>query len=163
MITHNSSVQFSSVAQSCPTLGNPMDCSTSGFPVHHRLPELAQTHVYRIGDALQPSHPLLSPSSPTFNLSQHQDLFQWVSSLHQVAKVTFSKYKRVHTTSKLDALQWLLFLLRLHSQLFFSGQQCGTAWWALCLHLQTLLLTTHLCPICYFHAGFQFLMLINSF
>ena len=64
-----------------------MDCSTSGFPVHHQLPELAQTHVYRVGDVLQPSHPLLSPSSPTFNLFQHQDLFQWVSSLHQVAKV----------------------------------------------------------------------------
>ena len=67
--------QFSSVAQSCPTLCNPMDCSTPGFPVHHQLLELAQTHVYRVDDAIQPSHPLSSPS-PTYNLSQHQGLFK---------------------------------------------------------------------------------------
>ena len=71
-----SSVQFSSVAQSCPTLGDPMNCSTSGLPVNHQLPELAQTHVHRIGDAIQPSHPLLFPSPPTFDLSQHQGLFK---------------------------------------------------------------------------------------
>ena len=65
----------------------PMYCSTPGFPVHHQLPELAQTHVHWVGDAIQPSHPLSSPSPPTFNLSQHQGLFQWVSSSHQVAKV----------------------------------------------------------------------------
>ena len=64
-----------------------MDCSMPGFPVHHQLPEPAQTHVYCISDAIQPSHPLLSPSPPAFNLSQHQGLFQWVSSLNQVAKV----------------------------------------------------------------------------
>ena len=64
-----------------------MDCSTPGFPVHHQLPELAQTHVHRVGDAIQSSHPLLSPFPPAFNLSQHQHLFQGVSSLHQVAKV----------------------------------------------------------------------------
>ena len=58
-----------------------------GLPVHHQLPELAQTHVHRVGDAIQPSHPLSSPSPPAFNLSQHQSLFQWVSSLHQVAKI----------------------------------------------------------------------------
>ena len=63
-----------------------MDCSTPGFPVHHQLPELAQTHVHWVGDTILPSHPLLSPS-PAFNLSQHQGLFQWISSLHQVAKV----------------------------------------------------------------------------
>ena len=63
-----------------------MDCSTPGFPVHHQLPELAQTHVHRVGDAIQPSHPLLSPSPPAFNLSHHQGLFQGVSS-NQVAKV----------------------------------------------------------------------------
>ena len=67
--------QFSSVAQSCPTLYNPMDCSTPGFPVHHQLPKPTQTHVHCIGDAIQPSIPLLSPSPPTFNLSQHQGLF----------------------------------------------------------------------------------------
>ena len=69
-------VQFSSVAQSCPTLCDPMDCSTPGLPVHHQLPELAQTHVHRVSDTIQPSHPLSSPSSPTFNLFQHQGLFK---------------------------------------------------------------------------------------
>ena len=64
-----------------------MDCSTPGLPVHHQLPELTQTHVHRVGEAIQPAHPLLPPSPPTFNLSQHQGLFQLVSSLHQVAKV----------------------------------------------------------------------------
>ena len=64
-----------------------MDCTTPGFPVHHQLPELTQTHVYRVGDAIQPAHPLLPPSPPAFNLSQHQGLFRLVSSLHQVAKV----------------------------------------------------------------------------
>ena len=64
-----------------------MDCSTSGFPVHHQLLELAQTHVHRVGDAIQPSHPLSSPSPPAFNLAQHQGLFQWIRSLNQVAKV----------------------------------------------------------------------------
>ena len=65
----------------------PTDCSTPGFPVHHQLPELAQTHVHWVGDAIQPSQPLLSTSPPAFNLSQHQGLLQWVSSSHQVAKV----------------------------------------------------------------------------
>ena len=80
-------VQFSSVAQSCPTLCNPRDCSTPGLAVYQQLPEFTQTHVHWVGDAIQPSHPLSSPSLPAFNLSQHQGLFQWVSSLHQVAKV----------------------------------------------------------------------------
>ena len=71
--------QFSLVTQSCPTLCNPMDCSTPGFPVHHQLPELAETHVHRIGDAIQPSHPL-SPPSPAFSLSQQQCLFQFFAS-----------------------------------------------------------------------------------
>ena len=65
----------------------PKDCSKPGFPVHHQLPELAQTHVHRVSDAIQPSHPLSSPSPSAFNRSQHQGLFQWVISLHQVAKV----------------------------------------------------------------------------
>ena len=84
---HFSSIQFSSVTQLCLTLCDPMDCSTPGFPVHHQLLELAQTHVHRVGDAIQLSHPLSSPSSPAFTLSQHQGLFQWVSSSHQVARV----------------------------------------------------------------------------
>ena len=79
--------QFNSVAQSCPILCDPMDCSTPGLPVHHQPPEPTQTHVHRVGDAIQPSHPLSSPSPPAFNLSQHQGLFQWVNSSHQVAKV----------------------------------------------------------------------------
>ena len=70
-----------------PTLFDPMDCSTPGLPVHHQLPAFTQTHVHRVGDAIQPSHPLSSPSPPAFNLSQHQGLFKWVSSSHQVAKL----------------------------------------------------------------------------
>ena len=81
------SIQFSSLAQSCPTLWDPMDCSMPGLPVHHQLPELAQTQVHQAGDAIQPSHPVLSPSPPALNLSHHQGLFQGVSSSHQVAKV----------------------------------------------------------------------------
>ena len=77
--------QFSSVAQSCLTLCNPVDCSTPGLPVHHQLPEFTQTHVHWVGDAIQLSHPLSSPSA-AINLPQHQGLFKWVRSLHQVAK-----------------------------------------------------------------------------
>ena len=77
----------SSAAQSCPTLCKSMDCRTPSLPVHHQLPEFTETHVHWIGDVIQPSHPLSSPSPPSFNLSQHQGLFQWISSSHQVAKV----------------------------------------------------------------------------
>ena len=77
--------QFSSVPQSCVTLWDPMACSTPGFP-HHQHLELAQTHFHQVGDAIQPSHPLSSPSLPAFSLSQDQGLFKWVSSSHQVAK-----------------------------------------------------------------------------
>ena len=80
-------VQFSLVAQSCPTLCNPMDHSTPGLPVHHQLPEFTKTHVHWVSDAIWPSHPLLSPFPPAFNLSQHQDLFQGGGSSYQVAKV----------------------------------------------------------------------------
>ena len=76
-----------SVTQLCPTLCDPVDYSTPGFPVLQYLPELAQTHVHWDSDAIQPTHPLPSPSPPGFNLPQHQDLFKWVSSSHQVAKV----------------------------------------------------------------------------
>ena len=82
-----SSAQFSSVAQSCPTLCDPMNHSMPGLPVHHQLPEITQTHVHRVSDAIQPSHPLSSPSPPVPNPSQHQSLLQWVSSSHEVAKV----------------------------------------------------------------------------
>ena len=81
------SVQLISVAQSFPTLCNPMNRSTPGLPVHHQLPESTQTHVHPVSDAIQPSHPLSSPSPLALNPSQHQGLFKWVSSSHQVAKV----------------------------------------------------------------------------
>ena len=81
------SVQFSSVTQLCPTLCDPMKHSTPGLPVHHQLPEFTQAHVHHVGDAIQPSHPLLSPSPTAPNPSQHQSLFQWVNSSHEVAKV----------------------------------------------------------------------------
>ena len=81
------SVQSSSVTQSCPTLCDPMNCSMPGLPVHHQLLEFTQTHVHWVSDAVQPSHPLLSPSPPIPNSSQHHGLFQWVNSSHEVAKV----------------------------------------------------------------------------
>ena len=81
------SVQFSSVAQLYPTLCDPMNCSTPGLPVHHQLPEFTQTYVHQVGDAIQPSHPLPSPFPPPPNPSQHEGLFQWVNSSHEVAKV----------------------------------------------------------------------------
>ena len=81
------SVQFSSVTHSCPTLCDPMNRSTTALPVHRQLLESTQTHVRWFSDAIQSSHPLSSSSPPAFNLSQHQGLFKWVSSSHQVAKV----------------------------------------------------------------------------
>ena len=80
------SVQFSSVSQSCPTLRDPLNHSTPGLPVHHQLPEFTQTHAHQVSDAIPPSHPLSSPSPPAPNPSQHQSLFQWVNSSHEVAK-----------------------------------------------------------------------------
>ena len=80
-------VEFSSVNHSCSTLYDPMNCSMPGLPVHHQLPEFTQTHVHMVGDTIQPSHPLSSPSPPAPNPSQHQGLFQWVNSSREVAKV----------------------------------------------------------------------------
>ena len=85
-----SSIQFISVCQLYPTLCDPMDWSTPGFPVHHQLLEFTQTHVHQVCDDIQPSHLLSSPFPPAFNLSWHQSLFQWVSSSHQVAKIGVS-------------------------------------------------------------------------
>ena len=82
-VLFSQSLQFLNRVRLC----DPMNCSTSGFPVHHQLSELAQTHVYQVGDAIQPSHPLSSSSPPALKLSKHQGLFKWVNSLHQVAKV----------------------------------------------------------------------------
>ena len=91
--------QFSSVAQLCPTLCNPMNYSTPGLPVHHELSESTQTHIHWVSDAIQPSHPLSSPSPPALNLSQHQGLFQWINSSHEVAKVL--EFQLQH-----QSLQW---------------------------------------------------------
>ena len=94
------SVQFSLVDQLCLTLCNPIDCSTPGYPVHHKLLELAQTHVHRVSDAIWPPHPLSFSSPPAFNFSQHQGLFEWISSSHQVAKVL--EFQLQHQSS-----QWI--------------------------------------------------------
>ena len=91
-------LQFSSVAQLCPTFCNPMNCSTPRLPVHHQLPEFTQTQVHRVRDAIQPSHPRLSPSPPAPDPSQHQSLFQWVNSSHEVAEVL--EFQLQHLPSK---------------------------------------------------------------
>ena len=93
-----SSVQFSSVTQLCLILCDPTSCSTPGLPVRRQLPEFTQTHVHWVGECIQPSHPLSAPSPHAFNLSQHQGLFQWVSSSHQVAKVL--EFQRQHQSFK---------------------------------------------------------------
>ena len=100
----NLMVQFSSVAQSCLTLCDPTDHSTPGLPVHHQPQEFTQTHVYRVGDVIQPLHLLSSPSPPALNLSQHQGLFKWVSSSHQVAKVLECQlqHQSFHWTPRTD-------------------------------------------------------------
>ena len=102
----SASVQFSSVTQSCLTLCDPMDCSTPGHPVHHQLPEFTKTHVHWIGGAIQSSHLLSSPSPSTFNLSQHQGLFQWISSSHQVAKVMVFSFSICPEYSLEELIHW---------------------------------------------------------
>ena len=99
--------QFSSVAQSCLTLCDPMNCSTPGLPVHHQLPEFTQIQVHQVSDAIQPSHPLSSPSPPAPNPSQHQSLFQWVNSSHEVAKVLESQLQHhsFQRNARVDLLQ----------------------------------------------------------
>ena len=98
----NGSVQFSSVAQSCPTLCDPMNRSTPGLPVHHQLPEFTQTHVHRVSDAIQPSYPLSSPSPPAPNPSQHQSLFQWVNSRMRWAKYWSFSFSIIPSKERLD-------------------------------------------------------------
>ena len=102
--------------QSCPTLCNSMNRSTPGLPVHHQLPEFTQTHVHRVGDAIQPSHPLSSPSPPAPSPSQHQGLFQWVSSSNKVAKVL--EFQLQH-----QSFQWTLRTDLLQDGLI--GSPCG--------------------------------------
>ena len=102
LIFHNFNL-FSSV-QSCPTFCYHKDCSTPGLPVHQKLPEPTQIHVHCIGEAIQPSHPLSSPSSPAFNLSQHQGLSKWVSSLHQVAKILSFSFSIISPSNEYSGL-----------------------------------------------------------
>ena len=106
----------SSVAQSCPTLCDPMNRSTPGLPVHHKLPEFIQTHAHQVGDAIQPSHPLLSPSPPTPNPSQHQGLFR-VNCSHEVAKVL--EFQLQH-----QSLQWTPELLLSKLAIEFKAEVC---------------------------------------
>ena len=107
-------VQFGSVKSlSRVRLCDPMDCSTPGFPVHHQLWQLAQTHVHRVGDAIQPAHPLSSPSPPAFSLAQHQGLFQWVSSSNQVAKVLELQFQH-------PSFQWVFRVDFLEDELVWS-------------------------------------------
>ena len=102
-----SSVQFSSVTQSCLTLCDPMNCSTPGLPVHHQLLEFTETHVHLVSDAIQPSHPLSSPSPPAPIPSQHHSLFQWANSSHEVAKVLEFQlqYHSLQRNPRVDLLQ----------------------------------------------------------
>ena len=108
MYVHIQSVQFSSVTQLCLTLCDPMNRSTPGLPVHHQLLEFTQTHFHRVGDAIQPSHPLLSPSPPAPNPSQHQGLFQWVNSAwgSQSIGVSASASALRMNTQDLSPLGW---------------------------------------------------------
>ena len=127
--TFFSSVQFSSVAQSCPTLCNPMNHSTPGLPVHHQLPESTQTHVHWFGAAIQLSHPLSSSSPPALNLSQHQGLFKWVSSSHHVHRVLEFQlqYRSIQWTLKdwspLGWTGWISWQSKGLSTVFFNTVQ----------------------------------------
>ena len=122
--------QIRSVAQSCPTLCDPMNRSTPGLPVHHQLPEFTQAHVHWVGDAIQPSHPLSSPSPPAFSSSQHQGLFQWVSSLHQVAK-GLASIESVMPSSHLILCRSLLLLPPIPSSIrVFSNESTLCMRWA---------------------------------
>ena len=106
-----------SFAQLCLTVSDPINYSMPGFPVLHYLPELAQTHVHRVGDAIQPSHPLLFPSPPAFNLTQHQGLFQRVSSSHQVAKVLKLQHQSFQWIFRVDFIyDWLFGMTSLQSK-----------------------------------------------
>ena len=127
-------IQFSSVTQSCLTFCDPMECSMAGFPVYHQLLELAQTYVHRVGDTIQPSHPLSSPS-PIFNLSQDRGLFQWVSPSHQVAKVLelqlqhqfFKEYSGL-TSFRMDWLDLLAVAGTLKSFLQHRSSKVSILW-----------------------------------
>ena len=124
----NRSVQFSSGAQSCLTLCKHMNHSTPGLPVHHQLLEFTQTHVHRVGDAIQPSHPLSSPAHPAPNPSQHQGLFQWVNSSHEVAKVLEFKLQHQSFTFRMDWLDLLAVQGTLKSLLQHHSSKVSLLW-----------------------------------
>ena len=119
--------RFSSVAQSCPILCDSMDCSMPGFPVWYQLPEFPPTHVHWIGGAIQPPHPLLSPSPPAFTLSQHQGLLQWVSSSHQVAKV-LELQQYLYSTVQITLFLWSVCHLFFNNTLFWLLQLYRESW-----------------------------------
>ena len=116
-------VQFSSVTQLCPTLCDPMNCSTPGLHVHHQLWEFIQTHVHWVSDSIQLFYPLSSPSPHAFNLSQHQGLFKWVSSSHQVPKILKFQLQlpmNIQEWFPLGWTGWISLLSQGHSRLFFN-------------------------------------------
>jgi len=124
-ILHFSSVQFSSVAQSCPTLCDPINCSTPGLPVHHQLPEFTQTHVHRVSDAIQPSHPLSSPFPPTPNPSQHQSfpmsqLFTWGGQSTGVSALASFLPKNTQGWSPSEWTGWISLQSKGLSRVFFN-------------------------------------------
>ena len=128
-------VQFSCLL--CLTLCDPTDCSTSVLPVYHQHPELAQTHINWVGNDIQPSHPMLSLSSPTFNLSQHHGLFQWVSSLHQVVKVLELQLQHQPSSEysglisfRIDWLDLLTFQRILKSLLWHHISKASVLWYS---------------------------------
>ena len=127
--------QFNSVPQLHLALCDPMDCSTAGLPVHHQLSELTQTHVHPVSDAIQPYHPVSSPSLPAFNLSQHQGLFQWGSSLHQVAKYWSFSFSISHSSEhsglisfRMDWLDLLIVQGTLKSLLQHHSSKASILW-----------------------------------
>ena len=146
-------VQFISVAQSCLTHWDCMDCSTPGFLIHHQLPELAQIHVHWVNDAIQPSHLLSSASSPAFNFAQHQGLYQWVSSLHQLTKV-------LEVQVQLQSFQWIFVISNIQwifkglisfridccVRLFCDPMDCNTAGFPV-HHQLPELAQTHVCQV----------------
>ena len=154
------SVQLNSVAKSCLTLCDPMDRSTPGLPVYHQLLEFTQTHVHWVSDAIQPSHPLLSPSPPALNLSQHQGLFQWVSYLHKVAKVLSFSFNISPSSEhpglisfRMDQLDLLAVQGTLKSLLQHHSSKASILWCSAFFIVQlshpymtTGILTGHLCP-----------------
>ena len=138
MIYLSDYIQFSSVTQSCPTLCDPMNRSTPGLPVHHQLPEFTQIHVHGVGDAIQPFHPLLSPSPPAPNPSQHQSLFQWVNSSREVAKVQSLASVIVKVETRYNKLGFCVILSCVILKFFVSvlPKAPTVLWWDPCICMQ---------------------------